>query len=292
MKKRIILSAAIALFILAACSNDENIWNNDNARIVFSSNITATRADGAVAPDRQISAGQLVGIYVDGTVETDQINYDNVSMKAIGNGSFSDYKQEMFYPRNSNKVTISAYHPFNGATTDSYEFSVNADQSVYANYCASDLLYAAPMLNNRNAKGAKLTFKHKLANVRCVLTSEETTDVSAAKIEVLGVNTVADFNRIDGTVTATKTPVVKDVKLHSTYGAVLPLQTVAAGNFLKITLGECIYHYELKNSLTIEAAKKYLFNIDINRSAIKVTATIEAWTPNAEVDGSADHIIR
>lgn len=286
--KLVALSMAAFALAMAGCSNDENeVPDNWNGEIRLSSGVTVqqTRANSAGVPDTQIAAGQTIGIYVSkiDDSETNYAGYSNVSAKADGNGGFSDYSTTMYYPQSGNKVKIAAYHPYKADDGDEYNFIVAQDQSVDANYYASDLLYSTEQEVARSKDAHSLAFGHKLCKITCTLTAGVgVSSVTDATVEIVGVEKAVTFNRTTGAVTETGSSQKGDVKLGQQYGAIIAPQTVAQdAQLLKITLsaaaGGGVFYHKKADGDAFVGGNLYHYNITVNATGLTVTSTITAW---------------
>ncbi|ADV43793.1 fimbrillin family protein [Bacteroides helcogenes] len=284
MKAKFMMMMAAAATVLAACSND-NETDNWAGEIRLSSGVSVqTRAYTPTAPDTQIAADELIGIYVSG-VDGEPITtygYSNVSAKADGSGNFGTYSATMYYPQSGKDVKIKAYHPYNDGADDTYDFTVEADQSVDANYYKSDLLYSGETTIARSKTAHSLTFTHKLAKIFCTLTAGDgVSTVGGATIEVLSAEKAANFNRKTGDVNTAATSTKGDVKL-GTYGAIIAPQEIAnSTQLLKITLsadaGSGVFYYTTKAKTTFDSGNIYQYEITVTATGLTVTSTITPW---------------
>lgn len=292
MKTKTFMAMAALALVAAACSNDDEITDNWNGEIRLSSGLAVQqmRSNNENVPDKQIAEDQKIGIYVTGVEGESDANYDysNVSAKADGSGNFSDYSTTMYYPQSGKDVKISAYHPYNNGSDDSYDFVVNADQTELANYAASDLLYSQEGTYARSKDAQPLTFKHKLVKVKCTQTSGAgNPDIANATVEIVTPERAVNFNRKTGAVaTASTSAKSGDVKLGTTYGAIIPAQTYTKGSkFLKVTLAKGgVLYYTIPNGadgedLKLEDGNVYTFNITVDLTGLEVKFQITEWTP-------------
>lgn len=298
MKRKSLFSLAASMLLLVACDNQDNEMDLSGSEIKFASGIqvTVTRANNADVPHRQIAEGQKVGFFVKGAVETDQVNYANVYASANGEGAFNNFSEVMYYPQNDHILTVTAYHPYNAGTEETYDFTVNGDQSVDANYYASDLLYAgAKNITSQNTV-VMLPFVHKLCNVRCTIDES----LAGSKIEVLNVYTRVAFNRSTGETITQTADALSPVTLHAVYGAVLPAQTFTAGTeFLRVTVDGVPYIYTLKKEDKVvaeggfQAGKVYKYRLSLKKTGLVVTSSVEDWnhTSEEEVDAGLSIIM-
>ena len=301
MKTKAFMTIAVLALVAAACSNDDEITDNWNGEIRLSSGLAVqqTRANSTDVPDKQIAENQVIGIYVTGVTDEPETSYgySNVSAKADGNGNFSDYSTTMYYPQSGKSVKILAYHPYNSDTNDSYDFVVATDQSELEDYAASDLLYSEEKTYARSKTAQSLTFKHKLVKVKCTLISGNgTPDLTGATVEIVTPERAVKFDRKTGTVAAASTSTKSgDVKLGTTYGAIIPAQTYTKGTqFLKVTLAKGgVLYYTIPNGtgdqdLALKGGNVYTFNITVNLTGLEVKSQITEWTSISAITGTAE----
>lgn len=289
--------AAFAL-TMAGCSNDENEGtDNWNGEIRLSSGVTVqqTRANSGDVPDTQIAANQSIGIYVSKADDetAGYTGYSNVSAKADGNGNFRDYST-MYYPQSGKGVKIAAYHPYNDGTADEYNFIVEQNQSVDANYYNSDLLYFAAKEFARSSNACALTFEHKLCKITYTLqVGDGVSSIEGATVKIVNVEKAVTFNRKTGAVTDVQSGNSKkdDVELGQ-YGAIIAPQTVEKDEqLLEITLsaaaGSGVFYHKATEKTTFEGGNLYHYTITVNATGLTVTSTITPWGNNPK-SGTAE----
>lgn len=310
MKKHLFFAAT--LLSLAACNNEEFTPADDPntpMEIRLSSGIDMqTRAGGV--PDTQIAAGQQAGVFINDAGNGDVVSA-NLKYDADGSGGLalaSDPAQETpYYPATGNDVTMAAYHPYNaGAALEGggYAFAVSADQSSDAGYYASDLLYSASKEYARQKTAHNITFRHKLSKVECTLTSGiGSPDLTGATVSIVNAKTDITFKPADGTLSDLPNAPTADIKLNSTiatgsYIGIIPPQTYnKSSQFLKITLGAeaggNTFYYTIPNEsgdedLPLDENKVYKYTIQVNRTGLSVTSTIEEWGDGGNHSGNAE----
>ena len=292
---KLILFNIIALCFVSCAKNDDADNDNWNGEITFSSGLMLhSRANNGDVPDRQIAENELVGVHVQGiSGEDTNYGYTNVSIKASGNGEFSNYSTIMYYPQSGKNVIISAYHPFNNSALDSYEFVVEQNQNQDNYYFSSDLLWSEKKEYTRGKEEKNLSFVHKLSKITYGLHSGAgQPDVSGATVEILNVETVTRFNRETGNITQEGiTSNKKNVRVGEKYGAIIIPQTINKGDkLLKVTLksGGILYYTvdEPAWGITFESGYVYHYDITVNLTELKVKTSIIDWTP-ISISGNA-----
>lgn len=294
MKTALTVAIATVALMLAGCSENENGEpDNRNYEIQLSSGLQVqkTRTNNGDVPDKQIAENELIGVYVKGiSGETAFNGYTNVSAKADGGGNFSDYSAEMYYPESGKGVIVSAYHPYNNGTDDSYDFTVKTTQNTPTDYFASDLLYSKETTFARSNDPLSLSFVHKLAKVTCTLVvGNGSPNVTGATVEIVAPECSTKFNRTTGELTTATTSSKSNNVTLGTYGAVVVPQTYTKGaKLFKVTLADGgILYYTLPAGSTdadLQLAGGYVYNytITVNLSGLTATSTIEPWTPVAK----------
>lgn len=300
MKTNLVTSMAIVAIMLAGCNNDHEEIDNWKGEIRLSSGLSVqqTRANSAGVPDTQIAEGQQIGIYVRKALPADTYTgYSNVLATADGNGGFSSYSAEMFYPAGGGGVTIFAYHPYATTSSDEYDFTVENDQSTDANYYKSDLIYSASKEYARSKSAHSLTFTHQLSKVVCHLESGAgAPDIAGATVEIINPERSTKFNRATGALAAAVSSTrTENVKFHSTYGAVIPPQTFVKDTpFLIVKLPNATtFVYTIPNGsgdvdLVMAGSHVYTYNIKVNLTGLTVTSAITPWKKIADVSGNAE----
>lgn len=298
MKTNLMITMAAAVLVLAGCHKDDKEQpDNWNGEIRLSSGLVVqTRATNNDVPDKQIAAGQQIGIYVEGVAgETDYTGYANVSADADGSGNFSNYSTTMYYPQSGKDVQISAYHPYSQEASDSYDFTVETDQATDANYFKSDLLYSEKKTFARSKTAHSLTFKHKLVKVVCHLTSGVgNPDITGATVEIVTPERAVSFNRITGAVADASASAKSGNVTLGQYGAIIAPQTYTKGTkFLKVTLtGGGEFYYTIPDEagdeeLKLVSGSVYTFDITVDLTELKVTSSISDWTKVEAKKGNA-----
>lgn len=313
MKKHLFFAAA--LLSLAACNNEEYTPADDPntpMEIRMSSGIDMqTRANSAEVPDKQIAEGQEVGVFINDAGNGDVVSA-NLKYNADGNGGLTlvatNPAQEIpYYPATGNDVKMAAYHPYNADAAlegGGYAFAVSTDQSSDANYYASDLLYSESNEYARQKTAHNIAFKHKLSKVECTLTSGSgSPDLTDATVSIVKAKTNITFKPADGTLSDAQPATTADIKLNSaiatgSYIGIIPPQTYSKGSqFLKITLGAeaggGTFYYTIPNEssdedLPLDENKVYKYTIQVNRTGLTVTSTIEPWGDGGNHSGNAE----
>ena len=160
MKTRILYFAlaAAALFSLGACNQKEDGPSGDRVPLKISASIGgyATKA-----LDTSFEEGDVVGLFASAPL-------DLVNEKLTWSGNALVPGQTLYWPLGSEETAdFRAYYPYNQelkALEGQIPFQVKLDQSQYANYTASDLMFAAARASAKDEK-VNLVFDHKLSKI-------------------------------------------------------------------------------------------------------------------------------
>jgi len=225
----------------------------------------------------------------------------NVSIANVGSNTWQNYTYTTgdagamtppsgdgtpLYPTDNTNIKILAWHPADAASSG---FEVQYDQTSYANYQASDLMFSNNVTNQaKQVDPVALQFVHKMAKIVVNVTSgigvSEIRSVTLKNIH----RTLSLFDQSDGTVT-TKTSdaagdvlVVKEGTEATAAGAALiPDQTIS-GSLLEITtdIGTATYSVDSKH---FESGHKYTLNISVSRTTVNTTTAITNWGAGGSV---------
>ena len=160
MKTRILYFAlaAAALFSLGACNQKEDGPSGDLVPLKIDASIGgyATKA-----LDTSFEEGDLIGLFASAPLNL-------VNEKLTWSGGALVPGQTLYWPLGSQDAAdFRAYYPYSQelkALEGKIPFQVELDQSQYANYTASDLMFAAARASAKDEK-VNLVFDHKLSKI-------------------------------------------------------------------------------------------------------------------------------
>lgn len=316
MKTKAFMTIAVLALVAAGCSNDDEITDNWNGEIRLCSGLeaqkTGTRSISTDLQGTKIAKDNHVGFFINedvtsnpGTTYTQNLDYT-----ADGNGYFSG--TTVYFPQSGKGVHIYAYAPWKTGLTlsDSYAFTVAANQNEDKNYIASDLLWGQPMkesLDNpstyvtanpvaRTKENVNVSFSHLLSKIEVELVVGDglkQDDFKGATLSILNTKPSTSLTLNDGTISAasgdatdiiaaeyskTETPALL------TATAIVVPQTVKKGTkFMKLclTTGGAFY-YTLPDGdsdpdLILKSGKIYKYTITVKLTGLTVTSTIAGW---------------
>ena len=299
MKKNMIF-AAIAALALTACSNDDEIKvGGDNAILLTSSlNVAETRA----ATDIQTSAfdaGETVDVYItennggnNPTTYPQPIEYSTAADGALTVGT------QYYYPTSGNGVNIYALYP---ATAETGKlFTIAENQSIDANYKASDLMYGKPVGNpvSPSANAVDIQFSHLLSKVTINLKpGANVSSLNGAEVKLLGVKPSTTLTASkDGcsigaaSGDATSITVMTATETVTSGSAIIVPQTLPE-TFLQVTLDGATLTGKLDSGApTLTAGNAYTYDITVNMrgGALEIEGSITPWKDGGTDSGTVN----
>lgn len=313
MKMKHIYLAMLAVGLLSACNNENEITGISDSPAVFSGNIAGQGSAATRAYDTSWEAGDLIGI--SGT--TGGVTYTNVSYTttgADGNFTVSTPGQDIYF-QDEQPVTFTAYYPWNSATT------IAADTRAQESQRDFDFLWAQASGSKAN-RNVAFGFAHKMAKVEFTIhcgADVSFDEVKNATLSLGGYVAEGTFDAANGVAAATGEAVAQpqtfagsetdadnapsDVNSEANtvaYTLILFPQEFASALTFTANLGTAqtltasldftegnrnAQDEEPKNSWV--AGRQYNMDITLNKTSINVgTCTITAWE-----DLDAGHVV-
>lgn len=204
------------------------------------------------------------------------------------------------------KLDILAYAPYNSdweSHSASQTFTVKEDQTLDANYLASDLLYAKETINSVTADhlAVGLTFDHKMARIELtVKNNKQNEELKNVTVKINNTILSASFTPSSGKVSVVQGE-VKDIIAHefsedvnnlTAYAIIVP-QTVESGKTLfTIETEEKIFTAKLSSEVNFVGGQSYAYTININEKDVTITLdsapSVKDWNSGTDVTGSFD----
>lgn len=326
MKKTILTLATIAA--LAACSSDESVSDSQSdlvAAKIAAGEITQTRAVNNTWMKDTIGVMALsVNGTTDGVTSLMTTKYKNVPYATtednVTKTTFTALKNtvdDMVFFHDANEtVTFAAYAPYQKSTASNTlpgtDGVVTVNTTNNKKQEAFDFLYASgatasklsPTVTfSKGDDGSDYSFHHKMTRLDLKLTMGDgfTADEisSITNIALGGLIHEGTFNVATGE-TATTGDVVDDWNLTQnakqdissgtlTVSLILLPQTISSPLALSLTADSQPYENTTQIKPSLEAGKKYIYNIKVNKTGLKIEACeITDWTEEDAVDVDAD----
>ena len=284
MKKTNILATAALATLLAACSNDSDVFNTpDYADTPIGLNVNV----GPMATRAGYEQGALTegsfGLYLttDGTNSDERYNCTNREVK-YDNG-WTIQGGQLLWKSNDATVTYYAYLPYTGTVRDavSYAFAVQTDQSTEDNVKASDLLYTGQQPATPGT-ALDITFKHALSKLNVTLAkgSELEDGLTFTSVRLSNCATATTVNLTAGTA-GTATNSGQTITMYAAtpseqYECILVPQTFAQSLKVEITDNNGkVYTFTSNKDLTFASGEEYTLNLTVGRDKV-TTGTISA----------------
>lgn len=269
MKLRNLFLAALPL-LAAACSDDDSEGGAGNRTpMSFAASIQAV-SRLTVNDSWAGHAGSQVGVQIG----------DEVKAYIVGEDGSLTSSDPFYWEDFTGTITASAWYPYTEGGKPAVV--VSADQSVPANYLASDLLEAAD--TEVAVDNAALTFTHRTAKVECrfKLKDGEEGTLNGATVVLLNLTGVDN-----GT----------SVTTSGDFHALVAPQTIPAGtDFVEVRMENGGSHVgALDEDLNLAAG--YLIPIELEIAPDKMTVTVDdpqAWDESGssgEVDSESPNVV-
>ena len=278
MKKANILATAALATLLAACSNDSDVFNTpDYADTPIGLNVNV----GPMATRAGYEQGALTegsfGLYLttEGTNSDERYNCTNREVK-YDNG-WTIQGEQLLWKSNDATVTYYAYLPYTGTVSDAtnYAFTMQTDQSNENNVKASDLLWTGGRQDATAGKALDINFKHALSKLNVTLTkgTELENGLTFTSVTLSNCATATTVNLTDGTV-GTATNSGQTITLYAAtpnkqYECILVPPTFAQSLKVEITGNNGkVYTFTSNKDLTFASGEQYTLNLTVGRNKV------------------------
>lgn len=284
MKKANILATAALATLLAACSNDSDVFNTpDYADTPIGLNVNVGPMATRAGYDNDNLTGSSFGLYLTTEGTNDDSRYNCKNLEVIYNNGWTfKYGEQLLWKSNDAKVTYNAYMPRTHVyNEDSYTFTVQTDQSNENNVKASDLLWTGGRQDATPGTALDITFKHALSKLNVTLKkgSELDEGVTFKSVKLSNCATATTVNLTDGTTdTATKSQTITlyAATENEQYECILVPQTFNQTLKVEITDNNGkVYTFTSNKDLTFASGEEYTLNLTVGRDKV-TTGTISA----------------
>lgn len=286
--KKYLLAMTASVMMFAACSNDENILDeNDNnlkinpVAVNFSAGITSRTVGNTWQKD------DLVGISATGT---DNVAYTNVQYKVAEESASATFNavnpEQAICFQNTGAMVFSAYYPYADVSATDGKIAKNTAQTQEG----VDFLWAkVDNVNYSESPVVNFTFIHKMSQINVKVTPASGVDISGKNIIIGGLKHNGTFNTTNGQATANADATPEDWTIGTpanndefTYtGLIYPQNT----NSLILTVGDKTATLKL-NGNKFDPGHKYTITATVEDNKINAKITIEGNTIQDWEDGS------
>ena len=269
-RNRLIQLACLAAVTvsLMACSQDELLTSAEGAGTAVTFTATGiampqveTRATVDGTWDDALSVAIKIGNAVKEYTATPYADEPNKANLVVVEG-----ETPFYWTTTTETKTVNAWYPYTaGETSMPAEVVVQQDQSIEANYLASDLLSATPKTVSYD--DTALEFKHRTAKISIHLEAPVGSTATFANSQVLLYNlSITNGNPANILCYSASDD-------GSAHHALVAPQTFAANKeFLRLILADrTVHNYVQGEPITFEAGYQYVFTITLTDTGIKVT---------------------
>lgn len=281
----LIIGALSALVFTGCTNNDDNSEWHDSNSVTFNSRIDGLQTK---ATKDIWSNGDEVGIFM--TTQTTE--FANKKYVAAADGTLTAAPgQTLKYP-DEGTASFIAYYPYSASLNDK---TLAVSVSNQADPSKVDLLYSDNATGITAGESVNLAFKHKLSQIVLVVGSDETLpDISGLKISLSGMNTQADFNLGDGTLTAKDSKANIDMNVsadgNTAEAIILPTAELDGVKMTFVLNGKTFeWPVTVSGGTGFEAGYKYTYTATLSTengkpAVIMGEASIDSWTDQAGGD--------
>lgn len=294
MKKANILATAALATLLAACSNDSDVFNTpDYADTPIGLNVNVSPMATRAGYEQGALTEGSFGLYLTTQDTEGDERYNCTNREVKYESGWTIQGGQLLWKSNDATVTYYAYLPYTGTVSDAanYAFTVQTDQSNENNVKASDLLWTGGRQDATAGKALDINFKHALSKLNVTLTkgSELEDGVTFTSVRLSNCATTATVNLTDGTA-GTATNSGQTITLYATtenkqYECILVPQTFAQSLKVEITDNNGkVYTFTSNKDLTFASGEEYTLNLTVGRDKV-TTGTISADPWGSEQQG-------
>lgn len=289
MKKANILATAALATLLAACSNDSDVFNTpDYADTPIGLNVNVSPMATRAGYEQGALTEGSFGLYLttEGTNSDERYNCTNREVRYESGWTIQG--EQLLWKSNDATVTYYAYLPYTGTVRDAvnYAFAVQTDQSTEDNVKASDLLCTGQQPATPGT-ALDITFKHALSKLNVTLKKgselEDGQNLTFTSVRLSNCATTATVNLTDGT-TGNTTNSGQTITLYAAtpneqYECILVPQTFAQSLKVEITDNNGkVYTFTSNKDLTFASGKQYTLNLTVGRDKVTTgTISAESW---------------
>ena len=288
MKKANILATAALATLLAACSNDSDVFNTpDYADTPIGLNVNVSPMATRAGYEQGALTEGSFGLYLttEGTNSDERYNCTNREVRYESGWTIQG--GQLLWKSNDATVTYYAYLPYTGTVSDdtNYAFAVQTDQnSDESNVKASDLLWTGQQTATPGT-ALDINFKHALSKLNVTLTkgTELEDGLAFTSVKLSNCATEIVVNLLEGTIVKTtnsgQTITMSAATANEQYECILVPQTFAQSLKVEITDNNGkVYTFTSNKDLTFASGKQYTLNLTVGRDKVTTgTISAESW---------------
>lgn len=295
MKKINMIATAALATLLAACSNDSDVFNTpDYADTPIGLNVNVSPMATRAGYEQGALTEGSFGLYLTTQDTEGDERYNCTNREVRYESGWTIQGEQLLWKSNDATVTYYAYLPYTETVGNaaSYAFTVKTDQSTEDNVKASDLLCTGQQPATPGT-ALDITFKHALSKLNVTLKKgselEDGQNLTFTSVKLSNCATATTVNLTDGT-TGNTTNSGQTITLYAAtanekYECILVPQTFAQSLKVEITDDNGkVYTFKSDNELTFSSGKQYTLNLTVGRDKM-TTGTISAKSWGEEQQG-------
>lgn len=288
--KKLFTLVALATALVSCDNITIEALQPEEQKIPISISTTLTRAT-----DSAFEQGDKVGIFVvnePNSLAASGNHADNVGFSYAGATWNPD--TPIYWLDQTTKADFYCYYPYAaGVDASAYTFNTKVDQSILANYKASEFLWGKVEAVTPTEEAVDITVNHSFSNALVILKpgdgfTEAKLAAATKSVKICGVKPNATINLSTGVATATgnKTNVTPYFE-NGQYRALIVPQTTEEGALIVVTVDGV--DYTLTRAMTFKANKQHKFTVTLNKVSNGVNVGIGGWeTDEEDYGGSAE----
>lgn len=295
MKKINMIATAALATLLAACSNDSDVFNTpDYADTPIGLNVNVSPMATRAGYEQGALTEGSFGLYLTTQDTEGDERYNCTNREVRYESGWTIQGEQLLWKSNDATVTYYAYLPYTRTVGNaaSYAFTVKTDQSTEDNVKASDLLCTGQQPATPGT-ALDITFKHALSKLNVTLKKgselEDGQNLTFTSVTLSNCATATTVNLTDGTA-GTATNSGQTITLYAAteneqYECILVPQTFAQSLKVEITGNNGkVYTFTSNKDLTFASGKQYTLNLTVGRDKV-TTGTISAKSWGEEQQG-------
>lgn len=293
MKKINMIATAALTTLLAACSNDSDVFNTpDYADTPIGLNVNVSPMATRAGYEQGALTEGSFGLYLTTQDTEGDERYNCTNREVKYDNGWTIQGGQLLWKSNDATVTYYAYLPYTVTVSDAvnYAFTVQTDQSTEDNVKASDLLWTGQQTATPGT-ALDINFQHALSKLNVTLKkgSELDEGVTFKSVRLSNCATTTTVNLTAGTAgTATnsgQTITLYAATANEQYECILVPQTFAQSLKVEITDNNGkVYTFTSNRDLTFASGEQYTLNLTVGRDKV-TTGTISAESWNNEQQG-------
>lgn len=288
MKKINMIATAALATLLAACSNDSDVFNTpDYADTPIGLNVNVSPMATRAGYEQGALTEGSFGLYLTTQDTEGDERYNCTNREVRYESGWTIQGEQLLWKSNDATVTYYAYLPYTGIVSDAtnYAFTVQTDQSTEDNVKASDLLCTGQQTATPGT-ALDINFRHALSKLNVTLKKgselEDGQNLTFTSVKLSNCATATTVNLTDGTTdTATKSQTITlyAATANEKYECILVPQTFAQSLKVEITDDNGkVYTFTSNKDLTFASGKQYTLNLTVGRDKVTTgTISAESW---------------